>query len=129
MTTKPGAADDGRTVLVVEDDVAVRELIRKTLAPLGSRLLVAGSAVEAAALAAETHVDLLLTDVVLPGENGTVLALTLRADRPALRVIYMTGWHEHAALADIPDGFQLFRKPFDLSDLARAVTTALDDDA
>ncbi len=108
---------DRTTILVVEDDETVRELVRKALAPLGTRVLVAGSATEALVAAAGTHIDLLLTDVGLPGASGTELATELRATQPALRVIYMTGWQEHNALADVPDGL-LLSKPFDLAGVA-----------
>lgn len=118
---------DRTTILVVEDDEAVRELVRKALAPIGSLLLVAGSAAEAVAAAAGVHIDLLLTDVGLPGASGTELATELRAQQPALRVIYMTGWQEHIALADVPDGL-LLSKPFDLAELARVVADALGKD-
>jgi two-component system, cell cycle sensor histidine kinase and response regulator CckA len=113
------------TILVVEDNEAVRALIGKALASMGSRLLFAGSAAEAAAVAAGAHIDLLLTDVVLPGATGIKLATKLVAERPALRVMYITGWQEHSALADIPDGVPLLKKPFDLSELALAVARAL----
>jgi two-component system cell cycle sensor histidine kinase/response regulator CckA len=120
-----GEAGDQPTILLVEDDEAVRELIRKTLAPSGSRVLVAGSATEAHGVAAGTLIDLLLTDVVLPGASGIDLATKLRAEQPALRVIYITGWHDHSALADISDGDQLLKKPFDMSELALAVASEL----
>ena len=127
MAGDSGAAADRTTILVVEDNENVRELILKALAPTGSHLLVAGSAAEAIAAAAGTHVDLLLTDVGLPGPSGTELATTLCAERPALRVIYMTGWQEHTALADVPDGV-LLSKPFNLAELARVVANALAND-
>jgi len=117
-------AGDRTTILVVEDDETVRELVRKALARLGTRVLVAGSATEALEAAAGTHIDLLLTDVGLPGASGTELATELCATQPALRVIYMTGWQEHNALADVPDGL-LLSKPFDLAGLQRAVADAL----
>jgi DNA-binding NtrC family response regulator len=113
------------TILLVEDDEAVRELIRKALTRIGSRLVVAGSAAEATAIAAEMHIDLLLTDVVLPGASGIDLAAVLLARQPRLGVIYMTGWEEHSALAAIPDGVPVLKKPFDLWELAQAVTTVL----
>ena len=73
------------------------------LARSDAHLLLAGSAEEAtAAAAAEPHIDLLLTDVLLPGASGRELATTLRGTHPALRVIYMTGWREHAALDHVP---------------------------
>ena len=118
-------AGDRTTILVVEDDETVRELVRKALAPLGTRVLVAGSAAEALAAAAGTHIDLLLTDVGLPGASGTELATELRAAQPDLRVIYMTGWQEHlrsrTSLTDV-----LLSKPFTLAELERAVADALD---
>jgi CheY-like chemotaxis protein len=117
-------AGDRTTILVVEDDEVVRGLVRKALTQLGTRVLVAGSADEALAAAAGTHIDLLLTDVGLPGASGTELATALRAAQPALRVIYMTGWQEHNALVDVPDGL-LLSKPFDLAELERAVAGAL----
>ena len=125
MAGQSSEARDRTTILVVEDDDAVRELIQKALAPGGSRLLVAGSAAHAAAAAAGTHVDLLLTDVDLPDGRGTDLAARLRAEQPDLRVIYMTGWQEHLALADIPEGV-LLGKPFSLAELTRVVAGVLD---
>jgi CheY-like chemotaxis protein len=116
VTGQSSEAGDRATILVVEDNDAVRELIKRALAPGGSRLLVAGSAAEAAAAAAGTHLDLLLTDVGLPDGRGTDLAARLRAERPGLRVIYITGWHEHIALDDVPDAL-LLRKPFELAEL------------
>ena len=113
------------TILVVEDEEAVRGLVQKALAPLGTQVLVAGSAAEALAAAAGTHIDLLLTDVSLPGASGTDLAAELRAEQPDLRVIYMTGWQEHLALADIPEGV-LLGKPFSLAELTRVVAGVLD---
>ena len=118
-------AGDRTTILVVEDDEAIRELVRKALAPLGTHVLLAGSAAEALAVAAGTHVDLLLTDVGLPGASGTELATELCAERPDLQVIYMTGWQEHVALADVPEG-ALLSKPFSLAELTRVVAGALD---
>jgi DNA-binding NtrC family response regulator len=125
MAGQRGEAGEQPTILVVDDDEAVRELIRKTLALSGSRLLVAGSAAEARAVAAGTLIDLLVTEVVLPGANGIDLATQLRAEQPALRVIYVTGWHDHSALADIPDGVPLLTKPFDMAEVERAVASAL----
>jgi DNA-binding response OmpR family regulator len=113
------------TILVVEDDEGVRDLIRKALAPIGARLLVAGSAADAVVLAADEHVDLLLADVVLPGASGPELAAQLRAARPTLQVIYITGWDDHSALAGVPEGVPLLKKPFDVWELAQAVTSAL----
>jgi CheY-like chemotaxis protein len=127
MAGDSGAAADRTTILVVEDNESVRELIVKALAPTGARILVAGSAAEAVAAAAGTQIDLLLTDVGLPGASGTELATTLRSEQSAMRVIFMTGWQEHPALGDITGGV-LLSKPFNLAELARVVAGALGQD-
>jgi CheY-like chemotaxis protein len=120
-----GAAGDRPTILVVEDDATIRDLIRTVLARFDARLMLAGSAEEAAAAAAaEPHIDLLLTDVLLPGASGRELATTLRGTHPALRVIYITGWRENTALDGIPDAM-ILSKPFELKELARVVASAL----
>ena len=128
MAGEGGEAGERTTILVVEDDEGVRELITKALEPMGARLLVAASAAEAVEAAIGAHIDLLLTDVVLPGMSGTELAASLCVAQPALRVIYITGWEEHAALADVPDG-GLLRKPFGLAELTSAVANALGRDS
>jgi DNA-binding NtrC family response regulator len=128
MASQCGEEDDRTTILVVDDEEAIRELIRTVLAPIGARVLLTGSAEEARAVAADTQIDLLLTDVVLPGANGAELATTLRAAQPALQVIYMTGWREHVELADVPDAMVL-GKPFQMKELARVVASALGHDA
>lgn len=120
--------DEGRdrtTILVVDDDATIRDLIRTVLAQFDARVLLAGSAEEAAVSAAtEPHIDLLLTDVLLPGENGAELATTLHGTHPAVRVIYVTGWRDHAALDHVPDTM-ILTKPFEPKELARVVATAL----
>jgi CheY-like chemotaxis protein len=128
MASQHDGSGDRSTILVVDDEVAIRELIRTVLAPTGARVLLAGSAQEAFAIAAgEAHIDLLLTDVVLPGKSGTALATTLHDAHPALTVIYMTGWREHTALDGVPDAMVL-SKPFELKELARLVASALSSD-
>jgi len=117
-------ANDRATVLVVEDDQSVLELIRLVLIRTGVRAFIAESAMEAAAIANEAHIDLLVTDVVLPGASGVELAALLRAERPSLRVLFITGWADPSELNDLADGM-LLRKPFDVRDLERAVATAL----
>jgi PAS domain S-box-containing protein len=121
------------TVLVVEDEQPVRELARAILQRFGYTVLDADSG-EAALLRFEQaggQVDLLLTDLVMPGSvSGGALADRLRLERPALRVIYMSG---HASdvvqrrLGGEPDRF--LQKPFELSTLVRVVRQALDEPA
>jgi two-component system cell cycle sensor histidine kinase/response regulator CckA len=88
----------GLTVLVVEDDVAVRGLIRRALESAGYRVLDTGDAAEAIRIAA-THGDpihLLLTDVVLPNMGGRALADQILAAHPRLKVVYMSGYTDDA---------------------------------
>ena len=86
------------TLLVVEDDPTVGELVRDVLEPLGYSVLTTASGEEALA-ASEAHagpIHLLLTDVVMPGMNGKQLAEVLRAKRPGIRVLFMTGYTRDA---------------------------------
>lgn len=128
MASQSGEEGDRATILVVEDEEAIHELIRMVLTPMGARVLLTGSAEEASAAAADMRIDLLLTDVVLPGASGKELATTLRAAQPGLRVIYMTGWREHVELMDAADAIVL-SKPFQMKELARVVASALGRDA
>ena len=98
--------------------------IREALARTGRHAVAAGSPAEAEAAVADRHLDLLITDVVLPGGTGLELAAKLRTGRPALPVVYVTGWIDHSALEDVGGGTVLF-KPFALPDLVRAVASAL----
>jgi PAS domain S-box-containing protein len=117
------------TVLLVEDDPAIRAVAERTLAARGYRLLAAGSAEQALALArAAADVHLLVSDVVLPGRNGWELACALQAERPRLRLLFMSGYAADAGTgtALLPDGVPLLEKPFAPDDLLAAVRAALD---
>jgi two-component system, cell cycle sensor histidine kinase and response regulator CckA len=92
------ASAAGRTVLLAEDEDVVRMLVREMLEESGYAVLEASSA-EAAIGVSETHggrIDLLLTDVVMPGMNGPALAKELSKTRPAMRVIYTSGFTNSA---------------------------------
>jgi CheY-like chemotaxis protein len=110
----------GGTVLVVEDDAAVRRLCLRELASMGYRCLEAidgPSALERHALAG--RVDLLLTDVIMPGGmNGVDVATALCARQPDLHVVYMSGYHADV-LGDYlrTDSAQLLAKPFTIAEL------------
>ncbi|NMC68719.1 MAG: PAS domain S-box protein [Myxococcales bacterium] len=118
------------TILLVEDDAALRRLTRTALASHGYTVLEAGDAVEALA-AAERHagrIDLLVTDVVLPRGNGRELAEGLAGSRPGLRVLFISGYTADTALPlghDHP-GAAFLQKPFGPDDLARRVRRLLD---
>ena len=120
------AGSIGSTVLVLEDEAALRELIRDVLESDGHRVLAAGSGEEAIALAAEHEFDLLLADLHMAGPGGEEVAARLRATRPALRVVYMSG-HADAAPVQVGDAVTgaFLSKPFTISELSATVASAL----
>lgn len=122
-----GAAPGGNeTVLVVEDEAAVRGVTVRLLRGLGYRVLEAASGREALALA-ERHdgpLDLLVTDVNMPGMGGPELASRLLALRPETPVLFVSGRQDELSLGDSEAAF--LQKPFSTKDLGRAVRTALE---
>jgi len=118
---------EGSCILAVEDDDAVRAFVVATLEHAGYRVLVAASPAQAVALSeglGET-IDLLLTDLVMPGGNGRDLAERLLASRPSLRVVLMSGYDAALNEAGSADSFHFLSKPFDADELAAAVRQAL----
>jgi len=124
------AAPGGRErVLVVEDDPAVRSLVRRVLEGAGYEVAAASSGDEALALASrDGGTRLVLTDVALPGMNGLDLARRLAAERPQVRVLFMSGYIEPslAVASGLDPGQELLRKPFAAEELLRRVRAALD---
>ena len=96
--SEPGRASGSETIVVVEDDASLRELVRLMLEGSGYEVLAAASGEHAARLCAEHPggVELLLTDVVMPEVNGRVLAERLEALFPELRVLFMSGYSDEA---------------------------------
>ena len=124
----PPAAPRDRASLVVEDDPMLGEVIRRTLTERGFRVLVAGGPSAARViLKSNAEIDLLLTDVVMPGGNGPELAAWARTIRPTLRVLLMTGHADDAILRyDLdPDDTDLIQKPFDSADLVTRIDANL----
>jgi PAS domain S-box-containing protein len=116
-------------ILVVEDDDNVRAFISETLEELNYVVLQAGDAPSALqALDAAERVDLLLTDVILPGPNGRELANAARDKRPKLKVLFMTGYSRNAIVHQgrLDEGVQLIQKPLTQSSLAARVRDVLD---
>jgi PAS domain S-box-containing protein len=116
------------TILVVEDDAAVRELVTDQLRRLGYRVLVAGNGPTARnILYGGDKVDLLFTDVLMPGGiTGTQLAEEAERQIPGLKVLFTTGYSEVPALKQSKKGMSLLRKPYKTHDLAHTVRHALD---
>ena len=117
-----GATRGGETLLVVEDQDALREVLVESLESFGYTVLSAdgGESAIAAAAAHPGPIDLLLTDVVMPGTGGRALAARLLADRPGIRVLYMSGYTSdvlgrHGVL---DQGLELIEKPFTTDQLA-----------
>jgi len=115
----------GRTVLVVEDEGALRTAVAHSLAGIGFEVL-QGDSAEAALAVARSHggdIDLLLTDVLMPGQSGAQLAEALRRERPAVKVLYMTGFPGDPRVAEVMGGgaAEVIHKPFKHSTLVEQV--------
>lgn len=126
---RPDAAGGKETVLVVEDEEAVRYTTRLFLDRLGYNVLEAESPQQALALVetSETEIDLLITDMVMPGMGGNELAQKLRADKPGLKVLYMSGYSDDAVTPDrlINLDAPFLQKPFTRDELAAKVRDIL----
>jgi CheY-like chemotaxis protein len=124
------ARGTGETILLVEDEEIVRVPAQRMLSRQGYAVLVAGNAQEALDIARpEQHIDLLLTDVVMPGMSGKDLAGALTAARPELRVLYMSGYSEDVIVHQgaLEPGVHLIEKPFAADALLRKVRDVLDE--
>jgi CheY-like chemotaxis protein len=117
------------TILLAEDDDAVRAIARETLERAGYRVLAAADGSQALALAGshDGPIDLLLTDVIMPGMNGRELAATLTRRRPGLRVLYASGYTDNMLEGQgaLTPGVTLLDKPFTPADLAAKVRDVL----
>jgi two-component system, cell cycle sensor histidine kinase and response regulator CckA len=117
------------TLLVAEDEEALREAICDFLRSLGYTVLAAGSGYQALSLASEHpgHIDLLITDVVMPKMSGRELSNTLGSQRPDLKTIYMSGYTDDSVLRHgiHAMGTTFLQKPFSLSALACKVRDTL----
>jgi two-component system cell cycle sensor histidine kinase/response regulator CckA len=124
---QPSLAPGSETVLLVEDEEPVRELVRRVLEDAGYLVLAASRPSEAERLVDENdEIDLMLSDVVMPEMSGYDLALRVRERRPDIRLLFMSGYSHRVSGADAVDG-ELLKKPFAPEQLARAVRYTLDD--
>jgi len=124
----PRFAIGSQTILLAEDEGAVRRFARNILANHGYTVLDARDGDEALALAREHTgaIDLLVTDVVMPGLSGRDLAVRLTAERPDVRVLYTSGYSENMIVrAGIEPGLKLLPKPFLPADLLQKVGETL----
>jgi signal transduction histidine kinase/ActR/RegA family two-component response regulator len=125
-------ADAGETVLIVEDDPAVRVLVCAVLKELGYAYVEAVDANTAVPIIeSDQRIDLMISDVGLPGMNGRQLAEIGRQIRPELKVLFITGYAEHAAVRGgfLDPGMQLITKPFTFDLLTAKVREMIRSDA
>ena len=117
-------AADGETVLVIEDEPVVRGVILEMLDEQGYRTLEAVDGPSSLKiLRSGERIDLLVTDVGLPGMNGRQVADQARESRPDLKILFITGYAESVAIADgfLQPGMEMITKPFDLDHLAQRI--------
>jgi len=127
LVSRPHAG--GQTVLLVEDSEGLRELARRLLERQGYTVLAASNGEEALQLFDKNAtIDVLLTDVVMPGASGPELTRQLVERRPELRVIYMSGYTEEAIVHHgVPNsGVAFLHKPFTSDSLGRKIREVLD---
>ena len=128
---KKNSIQGSETILLVEDEDAVRKIARIALESKGYRVLEASGGRRAIEIATEypDDINLLLTDVIMPEMNGPKLAEELRARRPTIRVLFMSGYTDDDVLRGASElGREiLLQKPFTANGLARKVRSVLDD--
>jgi nitrogen-specific signal transduction histidine kinase/ActR/RegA family two-component response regulator len=120
------------TILLVEDEEAVRDLVRESLQQNGYTVLEAKDGTEALRISKryKDPIHLLLTDVIMPGMNGRELAQGLASSHSDMKVLYMSGYTENAVVHDgvLDSGMALLQKPFTRDQLAKRVRELLDGD-
>jgi CheY-like chemotaxis protein len=126
----PFESSHGETVLVIDDDATVRMLMADLLQDAGYRVLEAADGPAGLKiLQSDTRIDLLVTDVGLPGGmNGRQVADAGRVHRPALKVLFITGYAENAAIGHghLEPGMQVITKPFAIEAVANRVRSIID---
>ena len=125
-----GARQGSETILLVEDDETVRGVTRRILRGMGYTVLEAGSAAEARTHIGETdrRIDLLLTDIVMPGGSGRELAQEITTARPHMRVLFMSGYTADVILRQgvVQESVAFLAKPFTEAALAQALRHTLE---
>jgi two-component system cell cycle sensor histidine kinase/response regulator CckA len=119
------------TILLVEDELAVRDLTARILSELGYTVIEASNGEEALQISSERahgEIDLLLTDVVMPQMSGKLLTDLVKAARPGIKVLYSSGYTDNALVhhGSLEPGTAFLQKPFSPSGLARKVREVLD---
>ena len=135
MRLRPAPANDAdrrTTVLVAEDEAGIRSPLRRLLVAQGFRVLDAADGEGALEVAErfEGRIDLLLTDILMPGMDGGELARRLLLSRPGIRIIFMSGYSTEAVTTNgvLTPGARFLQKPFSLEELTCRLHEALDPD-
>ena len=125
---EPAHAITGETILVVEDQEAVRRLMREILQMSGYVVLEAASGKDALRISGEhdAPIRLMVTDVVMPGMSGPDLGARLRAARPEMKVLYISGYADDAMDEAVHEGAAFLQKPVKAADLERTVRRLLE---
>ena len=130
FTNEAVASTRRQNVLVVEDEQDLRSLVANVLTEYGYKVVTAATGAKAIALIAKMDAppDLLLTDVVMPGMSGPMLADQLLAKFSGARVLFMSGYDERQVVQRyvVEKGFALITKPFQLHNLCAAVKRAME---
>ncbi|HTZ32680.1 MAG TPA: PAS domain S-box protein, partial [Methylomirabilota bacterium] len=131
-TAKPVSLDHHRgteTVLLVEDEEAVRDLVKTILSGNGYHVIVARDPIHAGEIASKFpgEIHLLLTDVVMPGIGGRELAVSIQRHRPKIRVLFMSGYTENVITSGgmLEEGLSFLQKPFSPAVLVQKIREAL----
>ncbi len=122
-TSTPVAAACDARILLVEDEEGVRRITARILTESGYTVLPAADPREALDIAADAEVDLVVTDVVMPGMSGGMLVARMREDTPGLRAVFMSGYTERAGA--LPRDAAFLSKPFTRAALLEQVAAAL----
>ncbi len=131
IRSAPASVAGNETILLIEDEPSLRDMVGRALTASGYTVLGAGDGAEAMRVSGERNdaVDLVLTDMILPGMSGRELAVEFRRRRPGLPIIIMSGYtgETYPALESLPAGVGYLEKPFSLADLRRRVRESLDE--
>jgi CheY-like chemotaxis protein len=123
------AVAGGKVVLVLEDEPVVRSIVVEVLQELGLQAIEAANGVEGLdILRSRRQVDLLVTDIGLPGLNGRQVAEAARLEKPNLKILFMTGYAETVSVADgfLAPGMEMITKPFAIDSLALRIKSLIE---
>jgi len=129
VTAPAHRAEAGDTVLVLEDEIIVRGIVVEVLEDLGYHAIEAADGPAGLEiLRSSRRIDLLVTDIGLPGLNGRQVAEAARLLRPGLKILFMTGYAETAAMADgfLSPGMEMITKPFAIDSLATRIKSIIE---